>query len=227
MSQVARREVVVFDFDGTLVSRDSILDFSFRYCASRPQRLLLVAVVAPLAGLAWLRSTSAAASVLLWAMTFGTPTRRFVMALRRYAEQVLPRFAREPIFAELAHELTRDAQGDVRVVVATGTLPTIVRGLLRARGLPALPVAGSRFRRRWGGLVVQTHCVGKVKVRELGRRFGITAWARVYSDSLADRPLLRAARDIVLVAPSPRTLQSVQVLAGERAALRVLGLAGK
>ena len=38
----ATAEVVVFDFDGTLVSRDSFLDFAFGYCARRPVRLLLV-----------------------------------------------------------------------------------------------------------------------------------------------------------------------------------------
>jgi phosphatidylglycerophosphatase C len=212
-----RRAVVVFDFDGTLVSRDSVLDFCFRYVARRPQRLLVVALVAPLAALFRLRSVSMAASVLLWALTVGVSTRAFVLALRHYAERVLARFAYEELFRELAHER---AQGR-RVVLATGALPTLVRGVLRARGLPSLPVVGSRLRRRYGGFVVATHCVGGMKPRELARRLQIEAWDAVYTDSWADRSLIRGARRVTLVSPSPSLLMRVQRLHGERA-LRIL-----
>jgi phosphatidylglycerophosphatase C len=205
-----RASVVVFDFDGTLVGRDSVLDFFFRYVARRPQRLLLVALVAPLAALFRLRSVSAAASVLLWA-------RAFVTALRGYAQGVLASFAYEELFRELVHER---AQGR-RVVLATGALPTLARGVLRARGLPPLPVVGSRLRRCHGGFVVTTHCVGRVKPRELARRLQVETWDAVYTDSWADRSLIRGARRVVLVSPSPGLLMRVQQLHGERA-LRIL-----
>ncbi|MDF3069138.1 MAG: phosphoserine phosphatase [Polyangiaceae bacterium] len=201
-------DVVVFDFDGTLVSRDSVLDFCFRYAARRPQRLLLVALVAPLAAVARLRSVAAAASVLLWALTVGTRSRKFVRALRGYAESVLSGFAHEEIFEQLSRELSQGR----RVVLATGALPTLVRGVLRARGLPALPVVGSRLRRRYGGFVVATHCVGPVKPQELARRLHIHAWDAVYTDSWADRALMRGARRVALVSPSPRLLQWVEPL---------------
>jgi phosphatidylglycerophosphatase C len=210
--------VVVFDFDGTLVSRDSFLDFAFRYCARRPARFLAVAVVLPLALIMKLRSTRAAASVLLWAMTVGSSTRNFVLALRQYAKGTLPDYAREAIFAELARHLRAGS----RVVIATGSLPLLVRGLLSARSFGRLPVVGSRFRHKWGGLVTETHCTGRVKVRELQRKFGIVEWATVYTDSFADRSLLSCARDITLVSPSSRTLVRTQRLIGNTAVLRVL-----
>jgi phosphatidylglycerophosphatase C len=204
--------VVVFDFDGTLVSRDSVLDFCFRYAARRPHRLLLVLAVTPLAALGRLRSVGAAASVLLWALTVGTSTRFFVGELRRYAEQVLPRFAYEELFAELSRELSMGRD----VVIATGALPALVRGVLRARGLPRLPIVGSRLRRRYGGLTVVTHCVGSAKARELSKRFGIQGWRAVYTDSWADRCLMRGARDVTLVSPSPELLERARKLSGER-----------
>ena len=83
-------QVVVFDFDGTLVSRDSFIDFSVRYCLRRPWRLLLVGPLLPFALLWALRSESSAGSLLLWAMTVGASTRSFVLALRRYARRTLP-----------------------------------------------------------------------------------------------------------------------------------------
>src|SRR3954463_3848746 len=97
--------VVIFDFDGTLVSRDSFIDFALRYCARRPGRLLAVVAALPLALLARLRSSASAASLLLWVMTVGGSTRQFVLALRRYAKLTLPTYAREAIFAELTRHL--------------------------------------------------------------------------------------------------------------------------
>jgi hypothetical protein len=63
--------VVVFDFDGTLVSRDSFFDFAVGNCLRRPARLLALCAVLPLATLLVLRSGAAAGSVVLWAMTVG------------------------------------------------------------------------------------------------------------------------------------------------------------
>jgi phosphatidylglycerophosphatase C len=217
-SSAAPAQVVVFDFDGTLVSRDSFLDFSVRYCLQRPGRFVVLAAVLPLAMLLGMRSRSAAASVLLWAMTVGGSTRRFVLALRQYARLILPSYANEAIFEELARHL-REGR---RVVIATGTVPLLVRGLLSARNVGPISVVGSRFRGRWGGLISETHCVGRVKVRELQRRLGVAEWSTVYTDSFADRSLLSRARDITLVSPSDRTLLRTQRLIGPEAALRVL-----
>lgn len=211
-------QVVVFDFDGTLVSRDSFLDFSVRYCIRRPWRLLLVAAVLPLALVVLRRSKTSAPSVLLWAMTVGASTRKFVLELRRYARRVLVHYANESIF----QELTQRVSDGSRVVVATGSLPILVRSLFSARQAAALSVVGSRFRSRWCGLVVETHCTGRTKPRELKRRFGIEQWASVYTDSFADGPLLRGANDIVLVGPSPSTLERTRQLLGPTVSLRVL-----
>jgi len=209
-------ELVVFDFDGTLVTRDSFLDFSRRYCRAHPARLAFAVALAPLAALVRLRSLGGAASVLLWGMTFGVPGRRFLAELRRYAREELPRHVNPLVFAELERHL-----GDGRrVVVATGTLPLFVRALVRSRDLTRIPVVGTRLKRRFGGFVAETHCIGRTKVRELERRLGITAWTTVYTDSFADRALLRAASDVVLVGPSRRTLSRTRLLNPAR--LRVL-----
>jgi len=210
--------VVVFDFDGTLVSRDSFLDFVLGYCLRRPGRLLIVFALLPLSLPLALRSWTRAASVLLWGITLGTPTRSFAHALRRYARDTLPGYANEATFLELAAQI----QAGKRVVIATGSMPVLVRGLLRARKLGPIPIVGSRLRRRWGGLVTETHCIGRTKVRELQLRLGIREWSTVYTDSFADRSLLRQAQNITLVSPSRRTLRCTRRLIDAPTALRVL-----
>lgn len=214
-----RPAVVIFDFDGTLTSRDSLIDFSIRYCLARPVRLLLVIPLLPVALLLLTtRSQAAAGSVLLWAMTLGVSTRSLVLALRGYASRRLPDYAFDAIFDELAGHVR---QGD-RVVIATGSLPILVRGLLAARKLERLPTVGTRVRRRLGGLVTETHCTGHVKVEELRRRFGIVAWTTVYTNSFADRALISGARDITLVRPSPSTLRLTRAVIGQAIPLRIL-----
>lgn len=210
--------VVVFDFDGTLVSRDSFLDFALSYCLRRPARLLLVIALLPLALLYSFRSARRGASLLLWGLTLGTSTRSFARALRRYAAEILPTYANEAIFVELAAQL----QAGHRVVIATGTMPVLVRGLLRARQLSPIPIVGTRLRRRWGGLTAETHCIGRAKVRELQRKLGIVEWSAVYTDSFADRSLLSRAQHITLIAPSKRTLRRTQSLIDATIVLRVL-----
>ncbi|HET7541587.1 MAG TPA: HAD family hydrolase [Polyangiaceae bacterium] len=211
-------DVVVFDFDGTLVSRDSFLDFAFGYCARRPARFLLILALLPLALPLALHSRKRGASLLLWALTLGTSTRSFVAALSRYATHTLPSYANDAIFVELAQQI----RAGNRVVIATGTMPLLVRGLLNARELGAIPIVGSRLRRRFGGLVAETHCIGSTKVRELQRKLGIRQWSTVYTDSFADRALLSRAKSITLVGPSKRTLLRTQRLIEDRSALRVL-----
>jgi phosphatidylglycerophosphatase C len=211
-------DVVVFDFDGTLVTRDSFLDFAFRYCARRPARLLMVLALLPLALPLALHSRQRGASVLLWAITLGTSTRSFAAALRRYAKETLPSYANEAIFVELASQI----RAGNRVVIATGTMPLLVRGLLSARKLDALPIVGTRLRRSFGELVAETHCVGGTKVRELQRKLGIGQWSTVYTDSFADRALLSRAKSITLVSPSKRTVLRTERLIDRATVLRVL-----
>ena len=217
-----RPSIVIFDFDGTLVRTDSFLDFSRRYCAERPGRLLMVGAMLPLAMLGALHSRETAGSMLLWAMTVGCPTRRFVTALIRYARHTLLDHANEAAFTELTRHLERGN----RVIIATGTMPLIVRGLLRARRLDRVPIVGSRLRRRWGGLVAETHCTGKTKVKELRRRLGIVAWSSVYTDSYADYALLSGARDVTLVSPSARTLRHTRRSLDRAVPLRVMWRTG-
>ncbi len=176
----------------------------------------------PLALLVATRSLRSAGSALLWAMTVGASTRHFVVALRRYAKDTLPSYANEAIFAELA----RHVRADSRVVIATGTMPLLVRGLLDARNVARLPIVGSRLRRKWGGLVAETHCIGKTKVRELERRLGIVSWSSVYTDSFADRSLLTRAQDITLVRPSSRALLRTRLLIDHATPVRVFDPVG-
>ena len=203
----------------TLVRGDSFTGFAVRYCLRHVGRSLLMVALLPLAAaLGWRRRTRGG-SLLLWAMTVGVPTRRFAEAIREYAIHTLSKRVYEQVFVELErHARVGNA------VVATGSIPLMVRALLRARGAPRVPVVGTRLKRRFGGLVADTHCIGRTKVRELDRRLGLKTRAAVYTDSVLDHPLMRRAGYVTLVGPTPRTLRRVEYLLGPSIPLQALHL---
>ena len=192
-----RPPVVIFDFDGTLTSRDSLIDFSLRYCLARPARFLFVIPLLPVALLLLTtRSQAAAGSVLLWAMTLGVSTRSFVLALRSYASHTLPDYAFDAVFDELAGHV-REGR---RVLIATGSLPVLVRGLLAARQLGRLPTVGTRVRRRLAAK--SRHALsGDVKVEGCSVA-SVCSVENLLHQQLRGPSAMSGAADITLVCPT-------------------------
>jgi phosphatidylglycerophosphatase C len=220
MSSAMVEPVVVFDFDGTLVHGDSMTRFALAYLSENRRRALLVLTCLPLAALLMLfrKTRSPGVSLFCWSLTFRLGRRTFVSALRHFAETTLVRHANEATLAELAARLSR---GET-IVVATAAPPVLVRGLMRGRGLAGVRIAGTRLVGCAGGLVTRPHCIGEAKLRELRRRFGLTQWAHVYTDSALDLPLARHARSVTLVGVGARTRRRFERLLGA-SAVRVLG----
>lgn len=211
--------VAVFDFDGTLVHGDSVTRFAVAYLARRPGRLLFMLPFLPasVALLPFHATRTPGVALFWWALTCGTGTRSLVTALSAFAQTTLAEHVNETTFAELAARLGRNED----VVVATAAPPVIVHGLLRARRLRGVRVVGTRCVRRFGGLVPSPHCIGATKVSELRRRFGLDAWAEVYTDSAFDLPIVLRAASVNLVEPSRRTLARVERALASGVPLRV------
>jgi phosphoserine phosphatase len=102
------------------------------------------------------------------------------------------------------------AEGD-RILISSAGLEPFVRTWAELLGASGATVAASSLEQRPWGVVMADHHYGHRKLEraiELG--FGREP-DLVYSDSDADLPLLEAARECVLVAPSDRTLVSLPV----------------
>lgn len=216
----SERVVVVFDFDGTLVHGDSVTGFAVDYLRARPLRLLLMLPFLPLALVLMLigPTRSAGVSFFWWLLTWGTRARRVAEALRAYTQKRLAARGNAATLAALAEH----ARKGHAIVVATAAPACVVRHLLRARGLPPARVVGTLVKRRLGGLVARPHCIGAVKVRELERRFGITRWSEVYSDSALDLPLMRGASSVTLVEPNAISRSLVERALAGKVPVRVL-----
>src|SRR5690606_16846148 len=98
--------------------------------------------------------------------------------------------------------LHRHRQDGDEVVIATGAPPELARAILDFVAHEDLPVIGSLGERFLGGYVTAVHCHAGNKMRML-RAHGFGDIDVAYSDSSADLPLLKAARNPVVVNPKP------------------------
>lgn len=198
---------VVFDFDHTLYDGDSGSHLVRWLLARNPVRLLVALLASPLLlpMLAWLPTRRRAVSAYFWIGTFGLHEARDVERLiERYvlahADEVRERLLLRGMEALRAHRVDGD-----RVVIATGAPPALARHILAAASQQDVPVIGTALKPWLGGLIAARHCHAEVKLEMLAEA-GVGTIDRAYSDSLADLPLLLAAREPVVVNPKHAAL---------------------
>ncbi|PWW22815.1 phosphatidylglycerophosphatase C [Geodermatophilus normandii] len=216
MSSPGRREVVVFDLDGTLVAGDSFGAFLRHLLTRRRPRLAAALLTAPvwLPALAVGRLRVPAERWLVWLAAVGLDADRFAAAARSFAAQHAGAAGGRAAPAVLARLREHVGRGD-RVVVATACATPLAAEVCRVIGLEDVEVVASDLRRtRWGPPAPTVPARGEGKVQAL-RAAGVPLpLDHAYSDSASDLPLLRAARVPHLVDPSPRELRRLRAALG-------------
>ncbi|MGL6291561.1 MAG: haloacid dehalogenase-like hydrolase [Silanimonas sp.] len=198
-ARVGAADVVVYDFDGTLVEGD--IGAAFIQHLLRGWRRALALPIAPLAFMLMRFDATRASGVGLFLRiaTVGRDIEDVDAQAIRFAEaRTLRRRGRELAW------LDADLAAGHRVVVATGAFETLARVVLHRLGLDGRVVlVASRLRPGRIGLGVARHCNGTAKVHALIADGFPPPYAKAVSDSWADAPLLAAAHDAVLVNASP------------------------
>ena len=196
--------LVVFDFDHTLYDGDSGSHL-FAWLIRRSWwRTALALLLAPVFGpmVAFLPTRRVGISGFVWAGTVGFHRVRDLDALTDayvagHVEGIRARLL--PVALEAFH--AHRERGD-RVVVATGAPPELARAILAFVAHEDVPVVGTQAGPRLGAVVAVRHCHNEEKMRML-REAGYHDIDIAYSDSSADLPLLKAAKDPVVVNPKP------------------------
>lgn len=196
--------VVVFDLDNTLVFGDSFSEFS-RYLIGRSWwRTTLALVFAPLALLLLAAPATrlTGISIFVWCGTVGTSE---LELFRLMDEHLVQRFEGHPglICRTAVASLLSHQESGARIVIATGCVAALAERVCRIIGVGGLEIVGSSLQAGYGGWVAERHCFGAAKVTLLEKR-GVTApWGWTYTDSIFDLPILEAAKNRVLVNPTP------------------------
>ncbi|WP_434212779.1 haloacid dehalogenase-like hydrolase [[Pseudomonas] boreopolis] len=194
--------LIVFDFDHTLYDGDSGSHLFAWLIRRNPLRLLAALLATPVLGpmVALLPTRRRGVSGYVWIATFGLHrAREFDRVIDTYVlrheadirRRLLPRALE--VFA--GHRKAGD-----RVVVATGAPPELARAILAFVAHQDVPVIGSLVGPTLGAVIAKRHCHNEEKMRMLRER-GYGRIEVAYSDSVADLPLLKAARAPVVVNP--------------------------
>ena len=209
--------VVLFDFDGVLMRGDA---FS-RFVRSRFRRswwrallaLIVLPVLLPFYAIRSLRMPII--GVLVRISLLGVNEAGFKLLVRDFATELVGRpriFIRDGISAMRRHLVDGD-----RVIVVTGCEDTLVRAIFSAVGLPDIEIVASHLRKGRLGMRKKIHNFGPAKPGQIALLGIEEPWDLAYSDSAHDIPMLKRAREAVLVNADARTCLRVRRALGHEA----------
>jgi phosphatidylglycerophosphatase C len=200
--------VALFDFDYTLIRRDSFASLVRELLGRDWWRITaaagLLPAIVPL--LSMPRTRGIPVQTLIWLATLGLDGER----LARHIQTHVAELVRDP--TRLVHRdglarVREHQEAGHRVVIATGALEDLARAICGGLGLADIEIVGSSLRPWGGGMRALEHCFGERKVTMLRARGFPPPWRFVYTDSASDLPLLRHAEEGFFVNPTRRALQ--------------------
>lgn len=202
--------VVLFDFDGVIVRGDSFSAFVRWHLRRSWWRLLVCLLLLPVLAPFWFvrRLRMRVLGVFVRIALLGIDSARFEHLLDAFVVDWVGRpriFLRDGI-----RELRRHMQVGDRVIVVSGCEERLLRKVFDAIGLTNIELIGSRLKEGRMGMCKLVHNVGRTKPRQLVAH-GIEApWDIAYSDSAHDIPMLKGAREPVLVNASVETVRRIE-----------------
>lgn len=196
-----RKPVAFFDVDKTITTQDTFLLLLREGLKKAPWRGAVLASFWPVfASTALFRlEKKHAKGAALWALTVGLSD----ADAKGWMRDVVTGAADALWLPEALEEIqTLESQG-FEIVFVTASADAWIAPLLAARGFAGRTLIASRLKRFAGGVVLDgRNCFGEEKVRRIEDALGrALSWAKGYSDSVADLPMLRLCAERILVSP--------------------------
>jgi phosphatidylglycerophosphatase C len=184
---------VLFDMDGTLVQGDSGSQLIHHLIARRRWRRALAMLSIPIGFplMAWSATRRYGVSVFFWIASVGMSEHELAGAVTDFMRTHQPKRI-EPVIEALQAALDLGEE----VVIATGAFQMLAEQLiaqLQLRGQPR--IIGSTIRPFAGGFVSRIQANGPAKLRRLAECGVVPPFARAWSDSNSDLPMLIAATE--------------------------------
>jgi len=184
--------LALFDFDGTITTREMMRDFMLRAVA--PRRLACGKVLlAPWYGgykLGVVSGTAARAAIVRFGFS-GVPLDVLQTHGAAFAAEALPAVLRPEALARIRWHRR---QGDT-VAVVSGALDLYLAPWCHTHGLALICSALEHRHGRFTGRYLGAQCVGEEKARRVRAQYDLAAYERVYAygDTHEDLPLLDLA----------------------------------
>lgn len=225
--------VVVFDFDGTLMEGDAGKELlKALYVGNHLSHYLRIifAMLILFLCLPWIIVHrkfifTRVGTLLLWSGTFGLSQKEFLKTVQRVAASIcrrnesgilegvnfsLPATAYSEGFNVLSHAV----KSGMCVVIITGSPTILVRKILKyaAPEIAAqVKIIGSRLSFGMGGVYTQEHCFRENKLH-MANKAGVAVgpWKACYTDNVTDIPLLKNSDLKYLINASPKFIAQMK-----------------
>ena len=189
------RRIAFFDFDGTITTKDTLLEF-IRYSKGGSRYALGFLLNSP-----WLIAmklkiiSNQAAKQRILTFFFGKQTlTSFEKQCTNFANEILPGLIRPKALAEI--QRLRDANADI--VIVSASPENWIRPWSDNSGLQLIATRLSVFTDKKGesrltGAIEGANCYGEEKVNRIQQRFALPDYTEIYTygDTSGDKPMLR------------------------------------
>jgi phosphatidylglycerophosphatase C len=185
-------DIAFFDFDGTITTRDSMMDFLI-YAAGYGRFVLGMLILSPalLAYTCKLIPNWRAKEIVLSHFFRSWDLEEFQALASKYARERLPRIIGAAAMDRIAWH---KARGD-RVVVVTAAIDGWIKDWCDGHGLDLLATRLEVADGRLTGRLGTTNCYGPEKVRRIKAAYNLEEFSRIYAygNSRGDREMLALA----------------------------------
>jgi phosphatidylglycerophosphatase C len=205
----AHEVIAIFDFDKTIVSKDSGSAFIFDMIKRSRLRSVLAALATPVAAPLFLLPSTRllGISAYLWIGTFGMSDTGFDEACSRFAQDFFGSRIGGVPYRKSLDALAMHMKEGHRIVVVSGSFAKLVQLMMSRLVGTEVEVVASTSRSLLGGRVGHRHCVGSRKLQmTIAAGIPDRQWDYGYTDSASDIPIMRRCRKRCVVNPDARIL---------------------
>ncbi len=202
------KSAALFDFDKTIINKDTGLAFILFALLRHPARTLIAILCTPFAALCFasIKTRFIGNSIYLWIATCGLSLKETVFLRRQFIDFYLQQSS-VTFFSEAIAALKEHTAKGQAVYIVSGSSTWMVKGLMQRLGFKDIVILGSEEKRFAGGMVANLHCFAENKVKKLQAYLADSesAFCSGYSDSASDIPLLSLCHNKHAINPSSRS----------------------
>lgn len=213
--------ISVFDFDGTVVSKDSAIEFfKWIFRGSVIRRVLFYSLMPLWILLALSKTTRIYGFSIISYIATACQNRNLFRLRAEFVDYYLYNSGVVVFNGALEKIKMHQEQGD-RIVIISGCPRWLLSGITKKLNLSKIELIGSEFRLAQKGLMFREHCYGSNKIK-MAKERGLNPerWEYGYSDSTADIHWLKHCKLIHVINPTPGKLKKFKKLINKE--IRVL-----
>lgn len=184
--------LVLFDFDGTITTKDTLFDF-IRYAVGTQVFILKLFLIAPVLLLYVIKCIPnwKAKQIVLRQYFGGWDYQSFSVCAKRYATERLPHLIRDIALNTIhSHIINND-----KVVIVSASVEEWIKPWCQNYGIETIATRLEVVDGKLTGNFKDKNCYGKEKVLQVKRHYDLNAFSTIYAygDSKGDREILGLA----------------------------------